>query len=218
MRSPACCLTCGYVSPSGVSVDSSTNFISHGNISTCPRCGGIAMMPDGIMEIFGNTVRLASGPEFTKEMFEAIGVVVEDLRQGKISLSQAIEKVTVVSPPAGAAFREWSLYGMAFIGMMCSVMSLSLQWQDHVKSNLSAEMYAEQAVDSFYSSGEPQFDHRSHPSFALRKPDEPQAEPQQEAVDQYKDWLTAQHGIQTSKQSLNRHERRAAEAKARKGK
>ena len=195
MHIPACCLTCGYVFQSGIVVDFSTNFSSRGSYSTCPRCGGNGLIPEGVMQIFGRVVRLASGPDFTKEMFEAIGAVVEDLRQGKTSMPQAFQSVQKVSPDAAKEFREWATLGINFLLLIVTIIGLIVAWKSIPQSNTPAEMVAEEAVDSYLCSGKPQFDYRASPAQSLRQ----QGDVRPLVIEQFK----------------NRQQRRAEAAKAR---
>ena len=156
MHVPACCLNCGYVFPSGITVSNSTHFSTRGSYATCPRCRSTAAIPEGVMDIVGGVVRLVSGPDFTKEVFEAIGVVVEDLRRGKVSVPQAIEKVRTVSPEAAKEFRDWTMWGMAFILFVWQIAAAVMAWKDNPQTNLPVEMVVDSATDEFFASDAPQ--------------------------------------------------------------
>lgn len=123
----------------------------------CPRCGGQAATLSGTIELLENGIRLWSGPDFTKEIFEAMKMAVDDVRSGRATVHQAAAKIRKKSPEAAKQFREWANLGVAFMTLMVAVCALYLQWKQQPGSNLSAEQIVDQAVDNYLN------DHESQP-------------------------------------------------------
>jgi hypothetical protein len=59
---PAFCTGCGLVFGSGFVIEDSTNIHIQNFSSSCPRCGSIAKIPDGVYNVLGGVIELLSGP------------------------------------------------------------------------------------------------------------------------------------------------------------
>jgi len=59
---PAFCTGCGLVFGSGFVIENSTNIHIQNFSASCPRCGSIAKVPDGVYNVLGGVVELLSGP------------------------------------------------------------------------------------------------------------------------------------------------------------
>jgi hypothetical protein len=52
---PAICRDCGHVFGSGFRADASTHIVFSGTIVTCPKCKGVADIPDGVYNFLNDT-------------------------------------------------------------------------------------------------------------------------------------------------------------------
>lgn len=152
MELPAHCPRCNFLFPFGMSAAVGAHLDVTGCAALCPACGGHATVPEGVMEIIDDAIRLVSGPDFTKDLFEAIGIAVEDVRHGRASPKEAASRIARISPAAGDQFYKWSMWGMAFIGMMFTILTYLDSHKAQPHSNMSAEEVVESAAEDFYRS------------------------------------------------------------------
>ncbi|MBT0780544.1 hypothetical protein [Paracoccus sp. pheM1] len=158
MYLPAVCGSCGLIFGSLFMVRIGMKFTFEGtSYINCPRCNGQAATLSGTIELLEDGIRLWSGPDFTKEIFEAMKMAVDDVRSGRATVHQAAARIRKKSPEAAKQFREWASLGIAFMGLMVAVAALFLQWKQQENSNLSAEQMVDQAVDDYLN------DHYSQP-------------------------------------------------------
>ncbi len=80
---PAFCDTCGTAFSSGIVVENSFNVSFSGNRSgSCPKCGGMGHVPDGVFNVVGSTIEILSAPSRT---IQELTRLVEILRAAKTS-------------------------------------------------------------------------------------------------------------------------------------
>lgn len=146
---PAFCPRCGAAFASGIVVGFGAKVSLRGNMSRCRRCGAMAAIPDGFMEILDGAIKLFSGPDFTRDVYKAIGIAVDDLRSGRATERQAISDVTAKSKKAGTAFREWLTIGLSAAALMWTIGGDILAWRAQPKSNMHVEDVVSAAIEGY---------------------------------------------------------------------
>ena len=144
---PAVCPNCGLLFPSGFAFGLRSQVTLSGNRSRCPRCGSVAVVPDGMLEVLERGIKLFSGPDFTLEVLRAFEVAVEDLRAGRKTAAQTEKRLAEVHKGLSREFREWSTWGFNLISAMAAVAALVVALQSQ-PSNRTVD---EAAVDGFES-------------------------------------------------------------------
>lgn len=110
------------------------------------------------MLVLQNAIRLFSGPDFTKETLEAFGLIVEDLRAGKVTLPKAVARAEKLGPSFGKEFREWVSLGANIVIAMGTVAAAVIGYLALDRSNRTLEDVAVEAFEQTYV--EPQLDVR----------------------------------------------------------
>lgn len=128
----------------------------------CPRCGSMGSVPDGFIQILDRTVRLFSGPDITKDVFETIGLAVEDLRAGhQAKAVAAVHAILEKNPKAGMLVKDWLGHGIAFAALMLSVAVAIKDWQEQPATNMTVENVVETTINHYYT---------HPPGFAMERP------------------------------------------------
>lgn len=155
-RLPASCQYCGFLSRSGFEVHIGVRANISNCTSSCLRCGGRASVIEGSLEILERGIRLFSGPEFTKDVLEALGIAVEDLRDRRKSQVEVLRDLEAVSPSLAREFREWANCGFSFIAAMAAVASVVFAWWAMpAGQNRTVEEAAIDAFESIYEQDQP---------------------------------------------------------------
>lgn len=95
---PAFCTQCGLVFGSGIAINNSTNIQLRNVSSSCPRCGAMARVPDGIYNVLGGVIELLSGPTSSVEQLRRLQSVLEQARaQGK-NREEVQTAITLAAP------------------------------------------------------------------------------------------------------------------------
>ena len=160
---PALCDNCRFVFRSYVHVPMGANAtISGTKTGPCPRCGSMGSVPDGFMQILDRTVRLFSGPDITKDVFETIGLAVEDLRAGhQAKAVAAVDAILEKNPKAGMLVKDWLGHGIAFAALMLSVAVAIKDWKEQPATNMTVENVVETTINHYYT---------HPPDFAMERP------------------------------------------------
>jgi uncharacterized protein YecA (UPF0149 family) len=93
---PAFCDECGLIFP-GMYMPQGTGMRSTGNISGCPRCGAMAHVLEGFMNIAGNTIQILQGTNKTATQLARLQEVLRTALQTR----QAPEEVAAAVKEAG---------------------------------------------------------------------------------------------------------------------
>lgn len=95
---PAFCSQCGLIFGSGIFIDNSTNIQLNNVLSSCPRCGALARVPDGIYNVLGGAVELLSGPKRSVEQLQLLKNVFEKAREQGKSREQVQTEIVQAVP------------------------------------------------------------------------------------------------------------------------
>lgn len=99
LHPPAKCGKCGLVfHATGIAVSNSTNVTMTGNSQSCPRCGHMANIGDGVYDFIGDRVKLIDGPPATIEMLEALAQTVRDSIAAGEAPEKTIERIGAIDP------------------------------------------------------------------------------------------------------------------------
>lgn len=100
LHPPAKCGNCGLVfNATGIAATNSTNITIIGGRHSCPRCGHMANIGDGVYNFMGDRVKLIDGPPATIEMLQALARTVRD----SVAAGEAPEKTV----ERAAEFLPW---------------------------------------------------------------------------------------------------------------
>lgn len=94
MRMPAICDSCLMIFASGFEVVDCANTTFSGCTSgPCPKCGDVGRVPDGTYDVFGDTLKLLSGPSQTIEDLRRLSDILANARAQKASRDEVIATV-----------------------------------------------------------------------------------------------------------------------------
>ncbi|MEC5164042.1 SEC-C metal-binding domain-containing protein [Janthinobacterium sp. CG_S6] len=95
---PAFCDNCGTVFPSGFGVqDASVTFFGC-KAGPCPACGGVGSVPDGLIKVVGDVIRIISADERTLDQFKRLQVILEEAKKKKTSSQELATQLEKNSP------------------------------------------------------------------------------------------------------------------------
>jgi SEC-C motif len=77
---PAFCGSCGLVFPSGFVIENSTGISPNNVQSQCPRCGGMARVPDGMYNVLGQVIEFLAGPTSSLDQLRRLQASLETAR------------------------------------------------------------------------------------------------------------------------------------------
>jgi hypothetical protein len=108
---PAFCPSCGALFPSramgmmfgGGHVKGVT---LRGNVETCPHCGGLANIADGVFDIAGDVITVVSAPRITMEMLAAFRLAVQKAYTEKKPPETLAKEVEKIDPAFGDVIRK----------------------------------------------------------------------------------------------------------------
>lgn len=203
LRYPALCPNCGLMFNSGFTFGVRTTAFLAGCQTQCPRCLSPVPVPDGALEVLRNSIRVFSAPDFTVDVLRSLEVSIEDLRVGRVTAHEAERAINTVHPGLAREFREWTGWGFTFIAAMAAVASVVLDLRSQPHSNRTIEEVAVEAFEGIYDTDQPDL-RMQNASTANPAPDPEQPNAGQQRM-----------SPQEVAPKPNRHQRRAATAKAR---
>lgn len=132
------CENCGLIFPTRAVGIGGTGLISlSGNKESCPRCGQLALVLDGVYtKTVRNTIELLFGPEQTVAKIKEFRELVKDVTEQKISLEKATEKAESIQPGYGAVLTDYLSLGVASISLLIALLTFYL---DQSKGNDDAK-------------------------------------------------------------------------------
>jgi len=83
-----------------------------GNKETCPNCGEMASIVDGVFEVSGNILKLVSGPQFTKVLLSQFAHLLEQARRREIEPEELEKKATELNGELGQVVKQMRASGM----------------------------------------------------------------------------------------------------------
>lgn len=99
LHPPAKCSNCGLVfHATAIAVSDSINVMITGSRQSCPQCGHMASIGDGVYDFIGDKVTLTSGPESTADMLRALAQTVRDSIAAGESPEKTVERAAEFLP------------------------------------------------------------------------------------------------------------------------
>jgi hypothetical protein len=129
---PAVCLSCGALFPSRFASlfgGTNVNLTLRGNAETCPYCGRLAHVADGVFHIAGDILTVVSAPHITREMLAALSAAVRKAYQDKKPPEEVAQEVEKIDPALGAVIRKNAstpLYWLVLILILAAIKSCSV--------------------------------------------------------------------------------------------
>jgi hypothetical protein len=77
-----------------------------GNKESCPRCGHMAQMADGVFNIANDVLSVVTAPNITKQMLAAFGTAVTKAQKENTPTEQLAAEVEKIDPSFGEAVRK----------------------------------------------------------------------------------------------------------------
>jgi hypothetical protein len=72
----------------------------------CPNCGRRADILDGVYNVYGNTIELVSGPQFTRDALKTLAELIERAARQEITEDELQEAATAIDPQLGQAVAQ----------------------------------------------------------------------------------------------------------------
>ena len=159
---PAFCGSCGLVFGSGFQIENSTNISLHGVTSTCPRCGGVGRVPDGIYNVLGGVVQLLSGPRSSAQQITKLQQVLEAARakeQNPEEVRKAVEAVAPELTTLASSLPTSRVELYAFITVLLTLLALLVSayaaWKPSGPSQAEIDTMVRKALDQSASTTTP---------------------------------------------------------------
>ncbi len=90
------------------------NLTLAGNRETCPNCGKMASIVDGVFDSADGVLKLIDGPQFTKEILEKFSALVVRAQRQEINSEQLRDEASKLDPKLGAAVERAKASGLPF--------------------------------------------------------------------------------------------------------
>lgn len=105
---PALCPSCGALFASrAFNVSGNVkNLTLSSNKETCPFCGGLADIADGVFDVAGNVLSVVSAPSITKQMLAAFSAAVKKAYEEKKPPEELAKEVEKIDPSFGEIIRK----------------------------------------------------------------------------------------------------------------
>lgn len=117
-----------------------------GNKETCPYCGSMAHIADGVFNVANNVLSVVSAPNITKQMLAAFEAAVKKAYAEKTAPEQLAKEVEKIDPSFGEAVRKAGsnnhLYVASLLIALAAIKSCS------VDVKLDANRLIEQLINS----------------------------------------------------------------------
>ena len=103
---------------------SATLHMTEIRVGTCPVCGGLGRVPDGVYDYTNNVVQFIRGPKQSLSALQKIEKLLRDAGRVGASREQIVDQVRRISPdtakaiesaPSVAALQQWILIAIAVV-------------------------------------------------------------------------------------------------------
>jgi hypothetical protein len=115
------------------------------NSETCPYCGGIAFVADGIFDIANDVISVINAPSFTKEMLQKLGGAVVDAYKNPEKTDELIKFTESIDPNIAKTVKHLAS-SHKFIGLF--LLALAIKSCD---VNVNVSLDANQLIDQMKS-------------------------------------------------------------------
>jgi hypothetical protein len=139
-----------------------------GNVETCPRCGGLANIADGVFDIAGDVVTAVTAPRMTTAMLAALSSALRKAYEEKKQPEEVAKDVEVIDPALAALIRKnVGFWPLVVILVMLAIKSCSL--------NIALD--ANRLLDQLLNVSSPAVFSSPEPPPPAAEPPKPAAEP-----------------------------------------
>ncbi|QEN86889.1 hypothetical protein FZC33_11365 [Labrys sp. KNU-23] len=140
---PAFCALCGTLFPTRNYVLAGRYLDIQNNTEPCPSCGDpSAKLSDGIYDLAGQVARILGAPDITVDRLKAIGLIIEDVRQGLISPADVSATIEQHSPELSDLWKWAIANGVGIVSLLVAAIALWFQMDSKTDLYLS-EIHAE---------------------------------------------------------------------------
>jgi hypothetical protein len=140
---PSHCHSCGAIFASRmISIEGNVKGLTLSNNSeTCPYCGGIAYLADGVFNIADDVISILSAPSITKDNLRKLGVAVIDAYKDPSKSENLIKIAESIDPDVANAVRAvTSNKSLALVGLLLFAMAIK-------SCNLNVSLDANKLID-----------------------------------------------------------------------
>jgi len=157
---PAHCPTCGAIFQSrflSMFAGNIGRMGLSGNKETCPFCGNMANIADGVFSIADNIISVITAPNITMQMLSEFGAVVKEAYNEKTSPEDAASQADSIDPEFGKIIRSLSSKGafyttgllLIYLATKSCTLNIELDANkliDELKDNSPKSITTEQSV------------------------------------------------------------------------
>jgi hypothetical protein len=162
MRLPAVCGNCGTIFPSGYVVQGKVEAAYfEGNQGTCPVCGQMARIPDGLFNFADEAIEVLQAPDRTVEDLRRFGAILQDLREKNASAEEVRETIEREAPwfaPLARLLPQDRNQALMYLAVLLQALQLLLSSAPEINIHdvyLNSEIVIEDTVQQEYSSPRP---------------------------------------------------------------
>jgi|RhiMethySRZTD1v2_1073278.scaffolds.fasta_scaffold761862_2 hypothetical protein len=120
-----------------------------GNKETCPNCGEMASIVDGVFEVSGNILKLVSGPQFTKVLLSQFAHLLEQARRREIEPEELEKKATELNGELGQVVKQMRASGMRLMPVLLIMLAAlhSCKFEMKVDAKLDVNDLLRQGIE-----------------------------------------------------------------------
>lgn len=141
---PALCSSCGTLFASRVLriQNGVKNTTLLGNKETCPKCGKLANIADGIFDVANNILSIVTAPNITREMLEALGGVVKKAYEQKKSSEELENEIKKIDPSFGGIIQKFGANKpiLSFVFVVILILAKSCHFNADYKLDMKLDV------------------------------------------------------------------------------
>lgn len=103
---PACCSNCGLIFPSGLHVADYALATLRGNKQVCPRCGGLADVFEGTIQVLQDAVKVLRSDIALQVVRDQIAELASKAMRDDLPSAELTRKASEISPVLGKLSRD----------------------------------------------------------------------------------------------------------------
>jgi hypothetical protein len=149
---PAYCPRCTAIFPSPIAVTPGAAAGVSDILTNCPACGfQQAKVSTGVFRATQDAIDLISGPESTREIWEALRRIAERVSSGEIDRVQAVEEARAFSPRYAALLETFVSIGLPALGLLIAMITAYLQYEGNQSSGEDARKILQAITQQTFS-------------------------------------------------------------------
>lgn len=153
MPAPLCkCSNCGHVFESrAIYISGVRNATMTGNRETCSRCGGVAVILDGVFNASAEAMEVVKAPKLTRDTYEKFGQLIEQAKHQKMPPDEFVKRAEAIAPEVGDAAKKIASskvgYAVALGIFLVMLKSCNFNVDINFDVNKAIETYIERSND-----------------------------------------------------------------------